>query len=124
MVPFTLTLATLSMLVLAAHFLRDGDWITTLCVLVCTAMLHFQRQRWVARLTQVLLALGACVWVATLLGTYQARVAEGGDPRRLAAILAAVAAADVVAAVLLGTRQVLARYPSGSTPPSPEPPAR
>ena len=119
MVPFTLTLATLSMLVLAAHFLRGGDWLTTLCMLVCAAMLHFQRQRWVARITQVLLAMGACVWVVTLLETYRARVAEGGDPRRLVAILAAVATANVVAAVLLGTPKVLARYPSGSDPKPP-----
>lgn len=123
MVPFALTLATLSLLVLAAHFLRDGDWITTLCLLACLGMLFFQRQRWVARLTQVLLAMGACVWVATLLETYKARVAEGGDPRRLVAILAAVAVAAVVAAVLLGTRQVLERYPSGSPPAGPQPPA-
>lgn len=123
MVPFALTLATLSMLVLAAHFLRDGDWITTLCMLVCVAMLHFQRQRWVARLTQVLLALGACVWIGTAMETYQRRVAEGGDPRRLVLILGAVSLVDVVAAILLGAPAVLARYPSGSAKPKADPPA-
>lgn len=119
MVPLTLTLATFSLLVLGAHFLRDGNLLTTLGLAACAGMLLFVRERWVARLTQVLLALGAAVWVVTLFETYQARVAAGGDPRRLVAILATVAAIDVLAAVLLGTPKVLARF---TVPPKPEAP--
>lgn len=123
MIPTALTLATLSLLVLAAHFLRGGDWLTPLCLLACVAMLFLQRQRWVARITQVLLAMGAFVWIGTAMETYQRRVAEGGDPRRLVMILAVVILVDVVAAILLGAPAVLARYPSASAAPKADPPA-
>jgi hypothetical protein len=121
MFALALTLSTLSLLVLAAHYLREGNMLVTLALIVVAGMLLFRRRRWVVRVVQAVLGLGAIVWGVTLSESAQARVAEGGDPRRLVVILGSVIAVNVLAALLLGTKTVIGRYGSGA--PEAPPPA-
>lgn len=119
MLALALTLSTLSLLLLAAHYLRQGNWGLCVGLLVVAGLLLFRRRRVHLRVTQVLLGFGAVVWGFTIAETVRARLAEHGDPRRLVAILGAVVLADVAAVVLLGTRRVIERYEgpgSGESP--------
>jgi len=119
MFPLALSLSTLSLLVLAAHFLRAGNLLVTLTVLVVAGLLLFSRRRWVLYATQALLVLGAIMWVTTTIELVDRRIAEGGDPTRLAAILSAVVAVALGAALLLGSGAIRARY---NAAPAKEPP--
>jgi len=123
--PLALTLSTLSMLVLAAHFLRRGDLLTCLTTLVVLGLLLFKRRRWVLRANQVALVLAAVLWSFTTNGLVRQRLAEGGPAGRLVVIMGSVIVVNVVAAMLLGNRKVVERYPGpeGRAPaPAPEPP--
>ncbi len=117
MFALALSLSTLSLLVLAAHFLRRGDLLSCLTTLFVAGMLLVMRRRWVLRVTQVLLGLAAIKWVLTTNELVRQRLAEGGEAGRLAAILGAVVAINVLAAVLLGTRRVTARYAAATSQP-------
>jgi len=66
----------LSLVVLGAHFLRDGNSILVGTAVVLIALL-FVRKPWVARLLQVVLVLGALEWLHTLYGLVQMRTALG-----------------------------------------------
>lgn len=114
MFALALTTATLSMLLLAAHFLRRGDVLLCVALLGVAGLLLFQRRRWVLRAVQVLLGLAAIRWALVTNDLVRQRVAEGGEAGRLAAILGAVIALNVLAALLLGVRAVTARYPGAS----------
>lgn len=117
MFPLALTLSTLSLLVLGAHFLRRGDLLACAASLGIAGMLLFMRRRWVLRVTQVLLVLAAIRWAFTANELVGARVAAGGEAGRLAGILGAVVVVNLLAAVTLGARTVTARYPGGGDPP-------
>lgn len=119
MFPLALTLSTLSLLVLAAHYLRYGNLVLCLLALAVAGLLLFVRRRWVLVGAQVLLVLAAIKWVFVTNDLVSARVAAGGEAGRLAAILWTVVAVNVLAALSLGTRAVTARYPGGA----PSPPA-
>ena len=119
MFALALTSATLSLLVLAAHFLRRGDLVSCVATLCVAGALLVMRRRWVLRVTQVLLGLAALKWALTTNELVRQRLAEGGEAGRLGAILGAVIAVNVLAAVLLGMRAGTARYPAAA----PQPPA-
>lgn len=110
MLALAMTLSTLSLLLLAAHYLRQGNWALCLGLLVVAGLLLFRRRRVHLRVAQVVLGLGAVVWGITIAETVRARLAEHGDPRRLVVILGAVVVVNVAAVVLLGARRVLERY--------------
>lgn len=119
MFPLAMTLSTLSLLVLAAHYLRRGDLVMCVVALGTAGVLLFVRRRAVLRVTQVLLALAAIKWALVTNDLVRARVDAGGEAGRLVAILGAVVAVNVLAAIALGTRAVTARYPgSGGSPPA------
>lgn len=119
MLAFALILSTLSLLLLAAHYLRQGNWTLCLGFLVVAGLLLFRRRRVHLRVTQVLLGFGAVIWGLTIAESVRARLAEHGDPRRLVAILGAVVVVDVAAVVLLGTRRVTERYAGRASGESP-----
>ena len=119
MFPLALTLSTLSFVVLAAHYLREGNVLMCTALLGNAAILLFVRRRPVLRTSQFLLVLGAVVWGFTTYELVQRRLAEGGNAVRLGAILGAVIALNVAAAILLGTKPVLARYTPAAEPPKP-----
>ncbi len=79
----------LSLLVLAAHFLRSGDSVLAFASLVVPALLLVP-QPWAARLVQLVLVLGALEWIRTLIILAQGRIADGEPFVRLTVILGVV----------------------------------
>jgi len=105
----------LSLLLLGAHFLRYGNTPVVVALATMLALL-FVRQRWVARLIQVVLVLGALEWLRTLMMLAQARMAMGEPYLRMAVILGVVSAVTVLAALLFQSKELKAIYraPPGS----------
>ncbi len=89
----------LSLVVLAAHFMRDGYSIVVFGLLVVIALL-FVRRPWVARLTQIVLIFGALEWVRTLYELLQARAASGQPSTRMTVILGIVVVVTFCTALL------------------------
>jgi hypothetical protein len=92
----------LSLLVLGAHFFRGGAWPVTVVVVALVAALTVRR-RWIVRLVQVVLLLGAIEWVATLLHLAFWRAAAGEPFVRLVGILGGVAAVTAASAFVFQT---------------------
>ncbi len=92
--------ATLSALILAAHFLRAGD---ILLVEACVALvpLAFIHRPWAAWTLKAALALGALEWLRTLLILRGIRIEEGAPYLRMTLILAGVALFTVLSAIPL-----------------------
>lgn len=105
--------AMLSILVLAAHFLRIGilPWVLLLLLLFPLMAVH---RRWVMRVVQLVLLLGAAVWVKTLLDILGQRASQGLPWQRMAMILGSVAAVCVVAALLFELPPLRRLYAKGS----------
>ena len=88
---FRLMPVIISMLLLAAHFLRSG-WLIVSVACVLLPFLLLLRRHWVPRLFTVVLVLGSLEWLRTLYGFAAMRIAFGEPWTRLAVILGAVAA--------------------------------
>ena len=95
--------ATLSFLLLAAHFFRGGQGILLVLALACVGLLAVRR-RWAGRILQLLLLLGAAEWCRTLGVIALQRRAEGLPWLRMALILGGVALFAALAALLLQAR--------------------
>ena len=89
----------LSLVVLGAHFLRDGFDIGVGVCLMLLGLL-FVRRAWAARVIQLALVLGAFEWVLTLYTLAQLRAAHGMPATRMAIILGTVALVTLVSALL------------------------
>ncbi|MGK2926299.1 MAG: hypothetical protein ACSLE2_11830 [Lysobacterales bacterium] len=99
----------LSFLLLAAHFYRAGQLaLTTACL--AAPLLLFLRQRWVPRLFQTLLALGALEWLRSLYVIASMRIAFDQPWARLAAILGVVALFTAGSALVFRNRTLRRRY--------------
>jgi len=111
MLALQLVPAVLSLLVLGAHFLRQGEM---LLVVVCVALagLVAVPRRWAARTLQAALVLGAVEWLRTLIVLYRIRVAEGLPAARMAVILAAVAVFTALSAVVFRAGRARDRFHS------------
>jgi hypothetical protein len=92
----------LSLVVLGAHFMREGHSAGVVGSIVLIALL-FVRQSWVARLIQVALILGALEWIWTLFDLLQVRVAMGQPYIRMMVIIGVVAAVTLISALLFQT---------------------
>jgi hypothetical protein len=99
----------LSMLLLAAHFLRQGLMPVVLLFLLLPALLFFRRT-WVARLMQILLVLGALEWIRTMLLLINRRLSIGEPWGRLAIILLIVAAVTGCSAAVFRCGSLKQRY--------------
>jgi hypothetical protein len=97
--------ALFALLLLGAHFLRFGQ---LPLVILCLALLVplFVPRRWAQLLVAGVLALGALVWLWTLLGDAQQRLASGLPWLRLVLILGAVAVFTAWSAWLVRPRPV------------------
>ncbi len=104
-----LTPAVLSLLVLAAHFLRHGQLGLLVVTLAFVGLLALRRA-WVARLVQVTLVLGTIEWGWTLYTLHAARQAMGIPTTRMSLILGAVAAITLISAVLFQLGPLKRRY--------------
>lgn len=105
----------LSLLLLGAHFLRYGNTPVVIGVVALLGLL-FVRQRWVARVMQFVLVIGALEWLRTLVTLIQMREALGEPYLRLAVILGAVIAVTLVAALLFQSRTLQAIYRAPTSP--------
>jgi hypothetical protein len=90
--------ATLSLLVLGAHFLRGGHPLLVLVALALLALLFVPR-RWAARTVQAGLVLGALEWVRALVVLASERMSEELPYTRLVVILCVVAAVCAASAL-------------------------
>ncbi len=72
--------------------------------------LLFVRQPWVARLAQVVLALGALEWLYTLYGLVQVRTALDQPYARMVIILGIVAAVTFCSALLFQSKEMKEIY--------------
>lgn len=108
LVPMFLSIV-LSLLALAAHFLRAGHTILVLAVLVGLAFL-FVRRPWAARAVQVLLLVGAAEWARTTVTLSAARIDAGEPYLRMIAILGGVILLGVTAALTFRTERMRRFY--------------
>ena len=102
----------LSLLVLAAHFLRGGCLPFALVLLGLLALLAVRRP-WVPRVLQVVLTLGALEWIRTLVTLATERSDRGEPFLRMALILGAVAAVTLISVVLFETSKLRRFYGAG-----------
>lgn len=104
----------LSSLLLGAHFYRSGNVILAgFCVLL--PFFLFLRKPWIPRLFQVLLVLGALEWLRTLYFLAAVRIAWDEPWTRLAVILGAVALFTAMSGLVFRSKNLRARYSSGTS---------
>ena len=101
--------AVLSLLVLAAHTMRLGAPLLMAIPLAVLVALAWPR-RWVARMAQGVLVLGALEWIRVILAYVSVRQAHGMPWVRLAIILGSVAAVTFLSALLFQTARLRRRY--------------
>ena len=89
----------LSLVVLAAHFLRYGSSIGVFAALLLIGLL-FLRQPWVPRVMQVVLVLGTIEWLRTMYEIAHMRSLHGQPYGRMLVILGIVAAVTLCSALL------------------------
>jgi hypothetical protein len=100
--------AALSLLLLAAHFLRSGDLLFVGLALAVAGLL-FVRRPWAGHVVQWVLLVGAFEWLRTLVVLVDERRLDGLPYTRLAVILGAVGGFSLLsAATMWGPRT--ARY--------------
>ena len=99
----------LSLVVLAAHFLRFGNTIGVAVSLLLVGLL-FIRQAWVSRLVQLALVLGTVEWLRTLYMLAQWRAAQGEPATRMVIILGGVAAVTLCSAMLFQSKSLKRIY--------------
>ncbi len=103
-----------SSLLLGAHFLRAGIIPFVILALLFPAVL-FIRQAWAARLTQMILILGALEWIRTLMILVTERRAIGQPWARLFLIIGGVATFTACSALLFRCSSLQKRYKLNTT---------
>ncbi len=103
----------LSLLLLAAHFVRRGDMVVVIAILCLTGFLVIRRA-WAARMIQVALLLGCLEWLRTLVELASLRIELGQPMVRLLLILGAVAALTGASALIFKGAKARAWFCIGS----------
>jgi len=106
---FVLLAPVVSLLLLAAHFLRAQAWVLFGLCLCLPALLLF-RSRWAALAAQCGLLLGAIEWLRTLVALASARFALGQPYGRMVLIIGLVATATLMSAAVFRLPTVRQRY--------------
>jgi hypothetical protein len=109
MVAAQLCAVTVSLLVLAAHLLRDGGGCLFWAALALVPLL-FLRRPWVARTVQLALVVGTLEWIRTLVFLYQDRVRTGQGFLRMTIILGIVTAVTFSSAFFFQTEKLNRLY--------------
>lgn len=104
-------------LVLAAHFLREGNLLVVAALLALLPLLALRRA-WVATVARLTLWLGTGVWLYTLLRLGAERSRLGEPWVRMALILGGVAAFTALASLVFRSPHLQARYRVGTEPPA------
>lgn len=99
----------LSALLMAAHFSR-ADNVALVLLSLAFPLILLWRRPWVARLTQVTLAVASLEWIRTAIVIAGRRQADGEPWTRMAIILGCVAALTLASALVFGGRVLRARY--------------
>ena len=99
----------ISLLLLAAHFFRAG-YVVLAGVFLAMPILLAIKARWVARLLQIVLVIGALEWIRTLVIFATARAAAGQSWTRLAVILGVVALLTLLSAMVFQGASLSRRY--------------
>ena len=107
----------LSLLVLGAHFLRQGSLFIVAAIILLLCMLPI-RMAWVAGVAQVVLVVGAVEWVRTLVTLARERMQSGEPYIRMVLILGGVALFTLLSLLVFRIRAVRGWY---ATAPAPEP---
>ena len=98
----------LSALLLAAHFLRAGQYLGVAAALALLAVLAIPR-RWAARVSKVALLAGAAEWIRTLVVLVASRREAQAPYMRLAVILGAVALVSAASTLVFESRRLRER---------------
>ena len=114
MIGLLLAPVVLSLIVLGAHFMRAGNLIMVIVVLVFLVLLGVRR-RWVAQLVQVGLVLGAIEWVRTLVQLVAWRSEAGQPVMRMAVILGCVTLLTALSALTFRAARLRRWYNPGQT---------
>ena len=118
MIGLQLAPVVLSLIVLAAHFMRGGHLVIVVLILVLLGLLAV-RQRWVPRLVQVALLLGAAEWLRTMAELVTWRARAGQPASRLVLILGTVALLTGLSALVFGSARLRNWYQPGASRESP-----
>jgi len=97
-------------LLIAAHFLRDGN-IVAVAFCLAAPLLFFYRRWWVLVVLQLMAYGAAATWIVTLLRIVELRQVTGRSWTAAGLILGGVALLTLLAGVLLNSRAFRARYP-------------
>jgi hypothetical protein len=108
----------LSLLILAAHFMRQDQPVLVFLSVALIGLLAVPRL-WAARLLQAVLLLGAAEWTRTVIVLARLRVEHGTPVTRLVIILSAVALLTAASALLFRTRNARVHFRSASPKDSP-----
>ena len=114
MIGLQLAPVVLSLIVLAAHFMRAGNLLMVVVTVVLLGLLGVRR-RWAARVVQVALLLGAAEWLRTLAGLVTGRAQAGQPVLRLILILGVVALLSALSALVFGCTRLRSCYIPGRT---------
>jgi hypothetical protein len=114
MTALRLTPVVLSLLVLAAHFLRAENTLQVVLVLAMIGFL-FVKRPWSVRVVQVVPVLGAFEWLLTLSGLVVRRVELGQPYGRMVMILGSVALLTAMSALVFRSEPLRARYGLGGS---------
>lgn len=106
---FRLIPVILSLLVLAAHFLRAQSMLLV-AVLLIVAGLLFVKRPWSARVVQTVLILGAIEWLLTLSELMMRRIDTGQPYGRMVMILGSAAVLTAASAFVFRSEPLRARY--------------
>ncbi|MFQ5434770.1 MAG: hypothetical protein ACE5FD_07830 [Anaerolineae bacterium] len=99
----------LSVVLLAAHFLRDGLLLLVLALLLSLLLLLVKRP-FVPRFFQALLVLGGLEWIWTTFGLINERLFLGADWGRLAVIMGVVTLFTLASALVFRSSHLRERY--------------
>jgi len=106
----------LSILVLAAHFLREGNLFAVVGLLALVPALAL-RHRWVVLVARLTLWLGAGVWLYTIARFTAERIRFGQPYLRMVLILGGVAGLTALSSLVFGSTRLRARYAGRSAAP-------
>lgn len=101
--------AILSLIVLGAHCMRMGTPYLMVIPLAALVLLIWPR-RWVARLAQVTLIIGALEWLRAMTGYVSVRMQLDMPWLRLAIILGGVALFTLLSSLVFRTQRLRRRY--------------
>ncbi len=120
MIALYLLPAALSALILAAHFLRDGNFAAVVGLLALIPLLALRR-RWVSVVARLTLWLGTGVWLYTLTRIALERTRLGEPWLRMALILGGVALFTALSALSFHVPRLRAWYGRPAPAPAREP---